>query len=257
MLTHTAACLGELSLAAHQIGLTLFFFLTPFLEVISQTGQAFLPAFEPPRPAVTSGAEDHSSDAGEDGIDAAAAADATDAEDADAKDMGGGGGGGDDDASSVVAVWREASDALATRLLRYALVVSSGCALVGSAIPLAGTGFLTNDAAVRLAVRPLALPLAASALLCGPIGAAEGILLARRQLKFLAGTYLATIALLPPALLAVKASPFGSVGLIWTCFAVFQLFRATAFSARVWAAPLLGRSLNGLLTRRRAQGLQS
>ena len=255
MLTHTAACLGELSLAAHQIGLTLFFFLTPFLEVISQTGQAFLPAFEPPRPAVTSGAEDHSSDAGEDGIDAAAAADATDAEDADAKDMGGGGGGGDDDASSVVAVWREASDALATRLLRYALVVSSGCALVGAAIPLAGTGFLTNDAAVRLAVRPLALPLAASALLCGPIGAAEGILLARRQLKFLAGTYLATIALLPPALLAVKASPFGSVGLIWTCFAVFQLFRATAFSARVGSPPRA--QSEWAPPRRRAQGLQS
>ena len=51
MLTHVAAELGAVSLAAHQIALSLFFFLTSFLEIVSQTAQTFLPAFGAPPPA--------------------------------------------------------------------------------------------------------------------------------------------------------------------------------------------------------------
>ena len=81
----------------------------------------------------------------------------------------------------------------------------------------------------------LALPLALSALLAGPLCAAEGVLLARRNLAFLAGAYGATVALLTPALLAVKARG-GPVELTWACFAVFQGVRACLFAGRVlWA----------------------
>ena len=38
------------------------------------------------------------------------------------------------------------------------------------------------------------LQLAVAALLTGPVGASEGVLLARRDIKFLAGVYLATVA---------------------------------------------------------------
>lgn len=46
VMTHVAAALpGEASLAAHQIILSLFFFVSPFLEVLSQTAQTFLPQY--------------------------------------------------------------------------------------------------------------------------------------------------------------------------------------------------------------------
>ena len=49
VMTHVAAALpAKESLAAHQIILSLFFFISPFLEVISQTAQAFLPPFFTP-----------------------------------------------------------------------------------------------------------------------------------------------------------------------------------------------------------------
>eukprot|EP00746_Dinoflagellata_sp_MGD_P039000 gnl/MRDRNA2_/MRDRNA2_193994_c0_seq1.p1 gnl/MRDRNA2_/MRDRNA2_193994_c0~~gnl/MRDRNA2_/MRDRNA2_193994_c0_seq1.p1 ORF type:complete len:681 (+),score=105.67 gnl/MRDRNA2_/MRDRNA2_193994_c0_seq1:46-2043(+) len=47
-MTHVAAALGEAELAAHQLTLSLYFFLSPSLEAISQTAQAFLPQFTPP-----------------------------------------------------------------------------------------------------------------------------------------------------------------------------------------------------------------
>ena len=50
----------------------------------------------------------------------------------------------------------------------------------------AGAGLLTNDATVREAVAPLALPLAVGALLTAPVAVCEGVLLARRQLRYLA-----------------------------------------------------------------------
>ena len=192
-LTHVAAELGAVPLAAHQIALSLFFFLTSFLEIIAQTAQTFLPAFSAP-PEVQ--------------------------EDAD---------------------WRIASNALVNRLLRYVVLLAVTGAVIAVGVLLGGTRCLTNDPTVRLAVRPLAAPLAASYMLCGPLALAEGVLLARRQLKFLASIYIATVALLPPALIAAKQRG-GPVVLIWSIFAVFNLFRALLFGARVWGPQLLHNS---------------
>lgn len=148
-LTHAAAGLGALSLAAHQIALSLFFFISPFLEVISQTAQAYMPAYSAPP------------------------------------------------GNADQRAWRSAADALALRLLRYALFVSACAALFGAAVPLCGAWLLTNAPAVQLAVRPLALPLAVAALLTGPVCASEGVLLARRQLGFLAGVRASQLSNLP------------------------------------------------------------
>ena len=195
-LTHAAAGLGPVPLATHQIILTLFFFLSPFLEVISQTAQAFLPSYNAP----PDGADER--------------------------------------------VWRNAADSLAARLLRYAVFVSAAAALVGAAVPLSGAVFLTNEPSVRAAVVPLALPLAVSVVLTGPVCASEGVLLARRQLGFLAGVYVTTVALLPPALLAVKRRG-GPVAQLWVLFAIFQLFRASIFSGKIWGTKLWRRGGEG------------
>lgn len=181
-----------MSLAAHQIALSLFFFLTSFLEIIAQTAQTFLPAFGSP-PVGADAAE-----------------------------------------------WRAASNRLVNRLLRAVLAIASIGAAVGAAFLLGGTHALTNDATVRLAARPLAAPLAASYVMCGPLALAEGVLLARRQLKFLAGIYLATVAILPAALVTVQRRG-GAIGSIWTVFAIFNLCRALLFGARVWGSQLLDR----------------
>ena len=191
-MTHAAAALGAVPLAAHQITLSLFFFISPFLEVISQTAQTFLPQFS----------------------------DATRPDGADA------------------AEWRAASLALARRLLRLGVLVAAVMAAFGGAVPLLGAGLLTNDATVRAAVAPLAAPLAAGALLTAPVAVSEGVLLARRELRFLAAVYVASIALLPPALIAVKLAG-GPVARVWGCFAAFQLFRAVCFFLRIEGGALL------------------
>ena len=173
--------------------LSLYFFFSPFFEVVSQTAQSFLPSYAAP-PA--SGAEP--------------------------------------------AEWRDKSDQLARRLLRYALGIAAVAAVLAAAIAAVGTGLITNDAAVRLAVRPLALPLGISVLMAGFIGASEGVLLARRSIPFLASVYLTTVVMLPPALLSVKTRG-GPVVLVWACFAAFQTFRATLFTARIWGPRFGGR----------------
>ena len=71
-----------------------------------------------------------------------------------------------------------------------------------------------------------------SLLLTGPVCAGEGTLLARRQLGFLAGVYALSTAVLPFVLLGIKRR--GPVSAVWTTFALFQMVRAFAFTARVW-----------------------
>jgi len=107
--------------------------------------------------------------------------------------------------------------------------------------------FITSDPTVQEAVKPLARWLWMGAFFWAPVAVSEGVLLARRELKYLAGVYLASTALLPPALLQVKFRG-GDVGQIWACFAVFQLFRALCFTGKIW-----GRSLwNALFGKRNA-----
>jgi hypothetical protein len=65
------------------------------------------------------------------------------------------------------------------------------------------------------------------------VAVSEGILLARRELKFLASVYIVSTTLLPPALLRIKKLQ-EPVSYVWGAFAVFQLFRASCFTLRIW-----------------------
>ena len=60
------------------------------------------------------------------------------------------------------------------------------------------------------------------------------------ELGFLAGVYLLSTALLPPALLQVKFRG-GNVEQVWACFVVFQICRALCFTGRVWGGFALTR----------------
>jgi len=187
VMTHVAASLpGTASLASHQIVLSLFFFVSPFLEVISQTAQTFLPQYY-----IGVGDEVYGSE------------------------------------------YAKSAQVLAGRLLRIGLVVGAGIAFLASTIPRFLPFFLTNDLSVQTAVRPLALPLFLGSILTAPVAVSEGVLLARRELKFLAGVYLLSTAIFPFFLMRIKAAG-GPVVNVWYGFALFQLFRAACFTGKLW-----------------------
>merc|ERR1712194_363486 len=117
-------------------------------------------------------------------------------------------------------------------------MVATVVASLASLIPAFFGGMLTSDPTVKNAVKPLAKYLWAGAFLTAPVAVSEGLLLARRELKYLAGIYLLTTALLPPALLRIKDMG-GNVEQVWACFAVFQLCRAGLFAGRIWSRSVI------------------
>jgi len=195
IMTWVAAALpgGVVSLAAHQITLSLFFFMQPFLEVLSQTAQAFLPQYLTLY---------------------------------------------ENDGVTITPAGKHEADKLALRLLRYGVGTACIVASIASIIPRFFPFFLTNDITVQNAVRPLAVPLLISALLTAPVSVSEGVLLARRELKYLASVYLVSTAIFPFALSTIKKSA-GKVVHVWTGFAFFQLFRAFCFTGRIWGPNIL------------------
>ena len=134
--------------------------------------------------------------------------------------------------------FRSEAQAFATRLLRLGMCVGGFIALVAAAIPRFLPFILTNDAMVQASVKPLALPLFLGSLLTAPVAVSEGILLARRELKFLAGTYLLSTILFPFGLFKLKSTG-GPVSNVWYGFVIFQLFRATFFTGKLWGRTLL------------------
>lgn len=175
--THSAATLpGQpITLASHQIVLSLFMFGTPFFQAISQTAQTFLPSYLP---------------------------------------------------------WKNASRRVSVRLFCAGLAVATVVGCLISPIPSLLPSVITSDKTVQLAVRSLWPHLFISTFLMAPIAVSEGVMLARRDLKFLAAVYVLSTALLIPSLL-VKF-PGKSVEYVWACLALFQAVRASAFVGRVW-----------------------
>ena len=217
-MTHAAAALpGQpITLASHQIILSLFFFVSPFLEVISQTAQTFLPQYVAPVNDYVAAQEKNNP----------------------AYNV-------DDD--SKAQVWIQAAYTVATRLLGLGMGVACVVASIASMIPAYFGGAITSDGAVQEAIKPLAPFLFAGAFLTAPVAVSEGVLLARRELKFLASVYLVSTLLLPPGLLRIKTMQ-GTVEQIWGAFAVFQLFRATCFTGRIWGGRIM-KSLFGGVTK--------
>lgn len=208
-MTHSAAAVpGQPTpLAAHQIILSLLFFCSPFLEVISQTAQTFLPPFLAP-------VADH-----------VAVMKKKNAK-------------YDPEQDAQVQEWLGTGQKVATSLLGIGVMAAGIVASIASLIPAYFGNLITSDPVVQNAVKPMAKYLWMGAFFWAPVAVAEGVLLARRELQFLAAVYLVTTLLLPPALLQIKFRQ-GDVGQVWLCFTVFQLFRALLFTGRIWTGPIL------------------
>ena len=204
-MTHTAAHVPfqPTSLASHQIILSLLFFCCPFFEVISQTAQTFLPPFLAPVQSYIKQqrTKDVSYDSNND---------------------------------PAVESWLTAGQQVATTLLGMGLASAGIVASIATLVPAFFGYFITTDSAVIQALKPLAKYLWFGALFWAPVAVSEGVLLARLELKFLAGIYLLSTLFLPPALLQVKLSPNGSIEKVWLCFVIFQVLRASAFTSRIW-----------------------
>lgn len=181
---------GSAALASHQIVLSLFFFVSPFLEVISQTAQTFLPQYY--------------------------------VEDSPA--------------------FKSEAQALATRLLRLGICIGGGIALIAASIPMCFPFILTNDEIIRSSVKPLALPLFLASLLTAPVAVSEGILLARRELKYLASVYTLSTIAFPFGLFKLKTSG-GPVSNVWYGFVLFQFFRGLFFTGKLWGRQLINNIL--------------
>mmetsp|Transcript_4261 Transcript_4261/g.8154 ORF Transcript_4261/g.8154 Transcript_4261/m.8154 type:complete len:551 (-) Transcript_4261:15-1667(-) len=187
MMTHVAAALpGEAALASHQLVLSLFFFLSPFLEVISQTAQTFLPQY------YVENSEEFLKEA----------------------------------------------QSLAARLLKLGVSIGGVIALLAASIPRFFPFILTNDPLVQASVKPLALPLFLGGLLTAPVAVSEGVLLARRELKYLACVYMLSTIAFPFGLFKLKYSG-GPVSNVWFGFVFFQMFRAACFTGKLWGRPVL------------------
>ncbi|KAL3826275.1 hypothetical protein ACHAXA_004593 [Cyclostephanos tholiformis] len=199
-MTNAAAGLpGQpITLAAHQIALSLFFFASPFMEVISQTAQTFLPAYGVLPVTTQSGR------------------------------------GGTMGAADPIE-WRAASNRLVLRLEKIGLLAGIVIATVVGSIVAFLPGIVTKDPAVQAAARPLASILASAILMTAPVAVSEGTLIARKELSYLAGVYLLSTALLPPILRRIRAGG-GAVSQVWICFALFQLFRSSCFAGRLLMA---------------------
>ncbi|GKY90600.1 hypothetical protein MPSEU_000033600 [Mayamaea pseudoterrestris] len=210
-MTHSAAAVpGQPTpLAAHQIILSMLFSCSPFLEVISQTAQTFLPPFLAPvnEHVALSKSRDKNYKV-------------------------------ENDARAQS--WLRVADKVSTQLLGIGFVCAAAVASIASLVPAKFSYFLTSDLTVQNAVKPLAKYLWMGAFFWAPVAVAEGVLLARRELGFLAFVYLFSTALLPAALLQVKFRQ-GDVGQVWACFVAFQLFRATCFVAKVWGPKLISK----------------
>lgn len=198
------------TLASHQIILSTFFFISPFLEVISQTAQTFLPAYiAPVKDYITSMKKKDTLY--------------------------------DPEADPVAQAWEVASFKVATTLMGVGLVVATFIATLVSAIPALFPNIITSDRVVQDTVKPLAKYLWAGAFLTAPVAVSEGVLLAKRELPFLATVYLISSVVLPFALIQIKRAG-APVAQVWGCFAAFQLFRATMFAGKIWGGALVSRT---------------
>jgi Na+-driven multidrug efflux pump len=207
-MTHSAAGLpGQpTTLASHQIILSTFFFISPFLEVISQTAQTFLPPYLAPVNDYV--AKMRSKDPNYEVE-----------EDSDAQK------------------WYHTAFVAASQLMGIGFMVASVIATLVSSLPRFFPNTITSDVVVQEAVKPLAKYLWVGAFLTAPVAVSEGVLLAKRELPFLATVYTVSTIVLPFGLIEIKKAG-APVGQVWAAFALFQLFRALCFASRIWGEPL-------------------
>ncbi|GMH72161.1 hypothetical protein TrRE_jg12717, partial [Triparma retinervis] len=193
-----ASSMGTISMAAHQVMLTVFYTLTPIADSLSLTGQSFVPEL----------------------FDNAASA---------ALQEGFHGGTGSAAAKKLahynVKLWQTG--------LVFGLVMS----LMALAVPHLSPLF-TADPMVREAIFRIAPYMSLSFVVHGCVCAMEGVMLGTRDLRFLSQGYTAFFFLVPAVMLRIKRQALGGakgVGpeTLWKAFVGYNAVRATIWSLRM------------------------
>lgn len=116
---------------------------------------------------------------------------------------------------------------------RAALGLGGLAAMLGVVLPMGLPGLFTSSVAVTstmaAAAPMLGFTLVSYVLFC----ATEGMLIARKQLRFLAMAHCANAVLFAGALRAVVARPLCGLQHVWALFAVMNLFRLSTFLTRL------------------------
>lgn len=211
-------------LAAHQIVLTLLFSCTPFLEVLSQTAQTFLPPYYTP---VRDYLKQQSN--------ATAQTSAATAFDFNAIIS-------DDDNDPTLAHWTSTARSLVARLTILGFITSASVASLVSLVASRYSHLLLSSShnnddpnllLLQTTIPSLSRWLWWGAFLWAPVAVSEGVLLAQRALPFLAILYLVSTAILPVVLMRVRSS---GVEEVWKCFVVFQVIRAGVCVWKLWSS---------------------
>ena len=199
-MTLAATTLGVISLASHQVLVSVFFLACKFGDALSQTAQAYLPA-------CLVASQDSSGPSGS----------------------------------------TEVAQTLSNRLFSLSALLGAAVAAISYAVVTRAPTLFTTDMLVIAQMRRVA-PLIASALLIHPACmCAEGLLLGKRELTFLARAYAGNIAVFLTALYAISRRALG-LSAVWMGLTAFQAVRLAQFGMRALSVGLIRAPAQGRRT---------
>ena len=122
---------------------------------------------------------------------------------------------------------------LTRKFLQSGVLIGSILSLLALCIPFMSPLF-TTDPSVQRAVASLSPPIALAFLIHGIVCAGEGVLLGVKDFRFLALSYVAFTAILPPQILALKSIPNANPKDVWKIFTAYNWTRGILWSLRIW-----------------------
>jgi len=246
-MTNAAAGLSgqPTTLATHQILLTVFTFVQPFLEVLSQTTRTFLPPFTtPPMDYIKHIQNNNNNNNNKQEEEESHKKNkknhhyhlVTQAK-----------------ADPLYQTWIDAAASVQFHLLRVGVFAAGLVGLFAASIPYFFSWLLTTNHDIQEAAKPLAFPLFLGTVLAAPIAVSEGVVLSKQHMVYMTCVYVVTTLLLPPRLLRIKQQSqqeqddqdggLEALGDIWQCFVAFQCIRAILFTTRVYGPIVFDRFL--------------
>ena len=137
---------------------------------------------------------------------------------------------------------QDGAQRLGRKLLKLSTCAAFASAATAGALASKGARLFSGDPAVAADLATVAVPLAASVLLHGPIAHGEGVCLATSDLKFVGASY-AISGVIFPALVGLCAPT--SLRGVWNAWVGFQAARAVVLQLRARHVVRMTRTVNG------------